>query len=352
MPRLISFFFLISFFLLRPALAQGQTSLGQLAASMEPGTWSSLTTSNINGTLGASGASGNIVGYADDMVWDRGSRQAYFIGGDHNDLAQFVRYTESTNTWQRLSRPAWFPGSTMHGYNHNAINEAAGEIYHRPFARNLVHRYNISSDTWTTLTPPFASENPPCCDAIEYFPEMGGLVWVRGWGDVWLFNESTDQWSQLGTLPGGNTWQIAEYNPVHKVLVFALSSRLYKLASTGQITQLQNIPINIYDGTGQNGVFTVDPVSGDYLVLTATNRQFYTYNVLTDAWQLRPNQPSAGIGGLTNTHMVATPVSTYGINLFAYCPGRNNCFVMVYKHSPTLPGDLVPPAAPAALQSR
>jgi hypothetical protein len=59
-------------------------------------------------------------------------------------------------------------------------------------------------------------------------------------GEVWLFNEGTQQWSRLGTVADGSTWQMAEYNPVHKVMLFIVGGRHYKLSSTGQITSLAN----------------------------------------------------------------------------------------------------------------
>jgi hypothetical protein len=310
------------------AVAQ-TTQLGQLAGSMQPGTWAVLNTSNMASALGASGASGTNLGYGDDMAWHPGSRRAFYIGGDHNDIAEFFSYNETNNSWQLLSRPSWIGSSTMHGYNHTAINAAAGLIYHRPFSANRLQRYNIATGAWTTLTPPFSSDRAPCCDAIEHFPEMGGVIWVRGWGDVWLLNESNGSWTKLTTLPAGSTWQVAEYNPVHKVMVFAIAERLYKMSSTGQVTQLRNHGGRIYDGSGYNGIFTVDPVSGDYLHLTATSRQFYTYNVLTDTWTQRANPT---ISGLSSTMIAATPVSTYGVVLFAVCDG-GDCRTVIYKHA-------------------
>ncbi|MGH7393910.1 MAG: hypothetical protein ACREM3_31295, partial [Candidatus Rokuibacteriota bacterium] len=104
-----------------PASAQS-SPLEALAKQMQPGTWAALTTSNINPVLVAKGASGNDIGYSEDIVWDPVSRRLFFAGGDHNDLAQFDSYMESTNTWQQLPRPSWMPSGTMHGYDHSAID--------------------------------------------------------------------------------------------------------------------------------------------------------------------------------------------------------------------------------------
>jgi hypothetical protein len=320
-----------------PASTFGQAggALSSLAASTAAGQWALYGTQNLNTVFAATGASGYIMGYADDMNWDPVSRQAFFIGGDHNDLAQFARYTESSNSWARLDRD-WIGGGNQHGYNHQAINIAAGDIYYRPFnGGSRIYKYNIGTGTLSTL--PNAPVSNACCDAIEYFPELGGLVWVQGYGDIWLFRESTDEWTKLATLPAGGTWQIAEYNPVHKVLVFALARKFYRLSSGGQITPLGDLPVNIYDGTAYNGVMTVDPVTGAYIVLTAAYsaaRNFYTYDVVADRWQLAGNQPSNIPNLARNSAVIATPVSNYGVILFVYCYNRGTCGTFIYKHAP------------------
>jgi hypothetical protein len=164
------------------AQAQTPRAIASLAASMAPGEWRSFSTSNINSTLGQNGASGYAIGYSDDMIWDPSSRKAFFIGGDHNDVPLFVHYTDSTNAWQRLSSPSWFGSGTMHGDDHSAINPATGDVYHRPYNGSQVYKYRISTGIWSSL--PNTPSLPACCGALEYYPELSGLVVVDGYGDV------------------------------------------------------------------------------------------------------------------------------------------------------------------------
>ena len=117
------------------------TTLGDLAASMQPGTWAQLTTVNINPTLtNTGGASGFIFGYTDKAVWDPTTRQLLFIGGDHNGTARFVSYTDTTNSWQIQTQPSWIPSTVMHGYHHTAINAGSGILYHRPYHDQTVRK--------------------------------------------------------------------------------------------------------------------------------------------------------------------------------------------------------------------
>ena len=326
--------FWLALFLTTPNLARA-TALGDLAASMQPGTWAEITTSNMVPSLAnVNGSNGHLLIYTDDMVWNPSTLQAFMIGADHlaSQGPQFVSYSASTNTWQRLPRPGWLNVTFFHGYDHSAIDQARGNLYHRPYSDNVVHKYNIASQTWTQLpNPVFPNNYENCCDALEYFPEMNGLVWVRGNpGEVWLFNEATQQWSRLATVTNGNTWQQAEYNPIHKVIAFVVGGRFYKLSTSGQVTQLQAPPVSFYDGSGYVGVFSVDPVSGKYLFLTPTSRQFYTYDITTDTWQAQSSQTKPN---LSNQGVVATPIATYGVTFFAACSSSQQCRAYLYKHS-------------------
>ncbi|PYS31238.1 MAG: hypothetical protein DMG11_02020 [Acidobacteria bacterium] len=341
------------------------TALASLAASMQPGTWAELQTSNLNATFSSSdaggGASGQIIGYTDDAVWDPASRQVFFLGGDHNwsvpTTVKFVSYSEATNSWQRRTTPSWASG-VVHGYHHNAIDTATGTFYHRPFSVQAVHRYNISAQTWdqpAMAAFPFTSDYNNCCDAFEYFPELGGLVWVSGSQSVYLYRPSTNQWSTLATnLNIGGTWHSARYNPVRQVMIFysEMTGALYKLSSSGQVTRLGNPPISLYNSLV--GPLTVDPVSGKYLALTPSGTQFYTYDVQTDVWQAQSTSTKPSF----DSFIVATPISTYGVNMFVSCAsGAAPCHVYLYKFSggsppPPPPGDTTPPtvsvSSPAA----
>src|SRR5437016_6813223 len=80
-------------FLLLPAHTSfAGTPLGDLAASMQPGTWASLATNNINPTLVATGADGNSLGYTDDITYDPASQKFFYIGSDHNALSILATY--------------------------------------------------------------------------------------------------------------------------------------------------------------------------------------------------------------------------------------------------------------------
>ncbi len=342
------------------------TSLSDLAASMSPGTWKELTTSNINPVLTNTGGESNVMtGYTEYIKWDPATRRLLFVGADHNQVGgeRFVSYTDSTNSWQILPQPPGM-GAFSHGYDHGALDPVNRFFYFRyPYLGRTFYRYQMDTGVWTQVATNNIIEYEQCCGGLDYFPEMNGVIWAQGGetpccGGVFLLDNATGQWRRIGSintyaLPGYSTF--AEYNPVHKVVVFgggqgAGARKLFKVTAAGQVVALGDAPANL--GTLAS-VFTVDPVSGDYLVLT-NSKQFYRYDVVADTWTLLPDPP-AGVWGTQNPFvfgMVAGPISTYGVVAVGVCrdSSGSNCHLYIYKHSTGTPSP--PPTAPVGLQLR
>src|SRR3989454_8294191 len=344
------------------ALSQSPTALAALAASLPPGTWGELTTNNIAPTLAfTGGASGNVFGFTENGVWDSGSGQFFYLGGDHSpttpdNCPRFVSYTESTNTWQILTKPPWFatkcvPLSAMHGYDHTGIDPVHRKLYHRPYTDMVVRRLDLSTNTWADLPtiPTSVMANNDCCVGVAWFPERNSLVYASiesgTNGSVIEYQESTGQWQRLGSsvpnLPMGTHQQFAEYNPRNHVVVFGGgggSRSLYKLDSAGQVTPLQPAPSAL--GVDAS-IFTVDPASGKYLVFDNA-KQFWVYDVNQDIWDLQHGTPpifSTPDYDPPVHGTIASPVDTYGVTMFVKCVS-SDCHVYLYKHFT----DITPPS--------
>ncbi len=313
---------------------------------MAPGTWAELSTNNINQTLGNTGGSSRtVITYLDSLPWDPTSLSLWFIAGDHNQNTavnpnKFFRYNATTNTWQGLGTPSFVAHIQSHGYDHSAIDPATGDVYHRAWGSNnrRVNRYIQSTGTWSSLPPVPFGDYIETSIGTAYFPKLKGYIIANGAGGsgfLYLFNTVTQQWEKLASnLTMGNYGNFAEYNPVHKVVVFGGGQGrrvMWKVDSSKQVTRLKDAPVAL--GV-QTALFTVDPVSGDYLVLNGS-RAFYKYNVLTDTWTLL-NGAAAPIWTTAYANsvngMAAASIPTYGVNFFVSCD-YSTCRVNLYKHS-------------------
>lgn len=346
------------------------TTLGNLAASMQPGTWAELQST---GAHAAFSADESIFEYADRMVWDTIGKQALFYGSSDPGGSQnhkLIRYQASNNTWTVLNDPPW-AGSQLiaHSYKHNVIDVAGRRLYYRVMGSDNREFWSVSLDDpnggWTRRAS---------VDGIAYVQDASALDWfgarnriVLHSGDVNStvsglaeYNPATNTWSAIAGAfsPIGELHAIIECNPVHNVCIFGggdATSAVWKLGANGVATPVAPAPFG--DFSTRYCETTVDPVSGDFLVFNRNN-QFYKFDVTDGAlgrWTLIANgssvPPFNGYDGVHATfHSVAVSVPTYGVIMVPQWRGGGSK-VFVYKHSAGSGGDRLPPAAPANLRS-
>jgi hypothetical protein len=335
--------------------APDTTAMGLLASMMQPGTWAELNTNGFNNGafLESSQPGSSILSWANKGVWDPNSKRFLFLGAPPSQPGKFAVYDAQNNSWQSGPLPPVCTSAEdaqciAQAFQHNALNPATGDFYYRgPFGigqERTVYKYNIANGTWSTLPENDTAEYVQCCGALEYFPEMNGLVYLNGTeftpevGGLYLFSIATQKWSSVASnLKLADCCGFASYNPVHKTVLFGggafydyegdYDRNLYKLDSSGKVTKLNPTPNGL---SVANSVLTVDPVSGKYLVFDE-NQNFYEYDVTTDTWTLQNSNPPIFTDGfLIDT--VATPVSTYGVIMFVkYWFDQSK--VYLYKHA-------------------
>jgi hypothetical protein len=308
------------------AAAVPATELARLAESMKPGTWAELKTEGYTADL-LKVQSHQILEYTDTAVWDPKSEQVLFVGQGHYSAVKFIAYSASTNTWKLMPTPPWWKGDPEtgkgpigHAYNNNAIDPTKGILYHHQSATRLVHRYDIAKAEWTTL-PEIKGAATGHGTALAYFPEMKGLVRVLA-GTVHFFDEEKNTWSVLKEkVAMGPYHNIAKYNPVDRSVIFGAgngSKDLYRLDASGNITKLAEAPFVIRISST---LVTVDPVSGDLLVLNMeAKNQFHALDLKKNEWKRLADAPS--------NEGAAVAVATHGVSLFfSYRPAK----VYLYK---------------------
>lgn len=299
--------------------------IGQLAASMRDGTWAELKTDGYGEELLRTQSS-NVLDYADSAVWDPGSQQVLFVGQGHHTAIKFITYSALSNSWSVMPTPKWWAGDVQtghgpigHAYDNNAIDPVRGIFYFHQSATPLVHRYVIAQTEWSTLRaiPGAATAHGT---ALAYFPEMGGLVRVLA-GEVHFYRDAKSSWSLLTRgLPMGEYHNVALYNRARKTVIIGGgngSKLLYEVDPNGKISRLPDAPCVI---RVSSTVITVDPVSGDLLVLnTDAGKQFLALDIPQRGWKSLPDAPISG--------GAAVSIDTYGVTLF-FSASK----VYLYKH--------------------
>jgi hypothetical protein len=125
---------------------------------------------------------------------------------------------------------------------------------------------------------------------------------------------------------------VATYDSVRKIVIFGGgndSKKLYKFDVNRKITPIADAP----EVVGVNAsVFTVDPVSGNFLLFTKTGN-FYEYQTEKNIWVSLSSQSVPFWSAKDNKTLfrVAIPVTNYGVIVFL---GDGPRTVWVYKHSP------------------
>jgi hypothetical protein len=318
----------------------GASALSDAAAQLQPGQWVVLETQNLTPSLLNDG-SFTVLYYSEDMTWDPVSRQILLVGGGHADDAEFLRYSEATNSWQRSAPTGGFWHSNFsHAYDHNAIAPDKGKFFYRQPAfdpSNRVEIYDIASQAWTRSAA--MPTVPGCCGGLEYFPELDGLVLANGDDGLLFYDIDANSWSRISASSWGDYHNFAEYSPVHKTLIFgggetSGGTTVYRMNQQRQVTRLGNAPARL--GT-THSVVTTDPNSGNHLVFYGSS--WYELNPATDTWRQQPGD-APWPGGIFGT--VATPISTYGVTMFLNYNEGGTPRVYLYKHSPgsgtTVPG--------------
>lgn len=335
--------------------------LADAATAMRPGEWRTLNRAGDGSGYGydllvsckdsGTDCADNILNFADKGLWNPHTREIHFIGKGHMRQARHIVYSEATNRWTEEPLPSWAGGDygIAHGYEHSAIDPANGNIYLRLFNSPQIYRWSRQTKTWTALPP---GPNTAVAAAIEYFPELGGLVYVGG-GEVHLYHEGQGRWSRLATgLAMGPYHHVASYNPVHKVVVFGGgndSRNLYRLNASGTIEPVRLAPAVV--GV-QSSVFTVDPASGRYLLFTSSGL-FFEYDVSANAWSPSLNASGALLFGANSNRIlwrVAVPVASLGVLVFlTYDYGSSAAYVYRHAAGTVAPPDTTPPPAPGGL---
>lgn len=322
-----------------PADCSDGGALADLAARIGVGEFVRLDTTGLDASLIDAGGGHHVLEYSDKGVWDPNTCQALFTGGGHLTLVKFLGYSASENTWFQAPNPTWWCETTpddpyacaTHAYGHNALNPATGDYWFRTFNNAAVHHTVAASPIsaqWDEA--PMLPATPASCiaTALEYFPELGGLVYVDCAGQtIQVLYDGTNEWAQLpGTYPMGAYHDYAVYNPVLGQVLFGVgndSLALHLLDASGHVTTIAEPPRGFHPSPDDPDTFrilTVDPISGRFLAVSLGG-DLYDYDAGADTWNAAGDAPE--------NLQIAIPVPTYGVVLFVSLEPA----MYVYRHA-------------------
>ncbi len=312
------------------------TALSDLVDSLQPGEFAELQSSGYTRELLEVG-SHTILEYAAKGLWNPIDRRLDFIGEGHTGGRKHIRYDEATNTWSELPEPPYFVG---HSYDQQTIDPATGVIYARAHNSASFRRYS-EADGWERLpTPPF--DNWQVAGGLEWFPELGGFVFVDSVSGVWLYDVAAEEWELIDEPdPIGPLHNFAAYNPVHEVMLLGggnNSTAVYLLDSDRRLKRVADSPNgNMLGPSPSQGRIVADVVTGDYLAFFVSG-EFWRYDVRSDRWQFIDSHP---LVDQSREWFNATAIDTHGVVLFMLWDGSASS-VYVYRHT----DQLAPPPDP------
>lgn len=348
-----------------PPLAS--TALGKLAASMAPGTWAQLTTSNQDAVIGVGNVSGSTITYSNSMPWNPFSKVIEITGSDHGwGHIRYMRYDEATNQFVLVADD---PGlGPYHGQDETTVNPYTGDVYRRvddsssaiDVRRKLVNVSTFSALGLLTGQPYQQVANGTCWWSGPFVGggSQGAFMTFNGGnsnnttndGQIAAYNPLTNTWfyNQEGRAPNygsGFTYNsLIEYSRVKNVAVYgggdAAPDRLWRISSDCSVLAMPNVPAGKEVGMqgGSAGLFVDEPVTGNFLLLSEG-----------ELWELNPSGagtwtqqtgarvPPSGVGapsaaGTPPKWVIASSIPEYGVVAFITQPGNTGGTFFLYKH--------------------
>ena len=161
-------------------------------------------------------------------------------------------------------------------------------------------------------------------------------------GQILAYNPLTNAWfyNQQGKAPNygsGSTYHsLMEYSAKKNVAVYgggnAAPNKLWRLSSDGSVLAMPDVPSGKTVGI-QQGVFVDEPVTGNFLLLSAG--ELWELNPTGSGTWTQRTSPPAGVSvpGATTLAPVASSIPDYGIVAFVTQPNQNNGTFYLYKNA-------------------
>lgn len=270
---------------------RGKTELSKLAASMKPGDTAKLNTTMPKGLWKSPPPSRglHIAGWTDDAHWD--SRTGQFLYMGLRQTRQFIAYSEEKNEWRvieldKKSDNPCFQSQFGHIYSSNGFDPERSRFYHRYNGfksekegldlKGGISWFDVPTGKWTKLPP--APENSTFKgQAVEYFSAMDGLILLGP--KTWILKTGSPKWEPVGDSPVDGYHSLIRHNPYRKEILMAGGNQqlrtVARITKEGKIERLKDFPSDL---SVRSDKITVDPLTGNYLILKNEDKKLYEFN--------------------------------------------------------------------------
>ena len=200
-------------------------SLSIVATATPPGTWSEVSTANINVGLydPLSQNTGMMMHYCNSAPWNAKDNTIDFVGADHGGGPALTRYHNATNNWDNFIRC-----SGSHGYQFLAADRDGG-IYHIDCGQNGLYKWDGAefqrlADGPEQLTQLIAHTPIVWWDGpVAGFPSGCLVTFSSNPGLVSFFDMQAKMWAkqvQVSTGQNGYYHTVSAYSKRFNCLVF------------------------------------------------------------------------------------------------------------------------------------
>jgi len=355
----------------------GTSVLAKLAASMPAGSWAQVTGTNQNSVLtdNDGAGSGSHMHYSNSMNYIPQSDRIQIIGADHGSYYTMfiIEFDLATNQFVTISAGAGAPGygngtGPGHGYDHATVNPYTGDAYQVHYGQNVTYKITVTKRAFgatsfattlpTTMIDQSANITFGSCWWSGTFTGGGG---AGAQGCLMVFNQgnstgiATDgvmnaydplknSWvfSLIGASPNfgssGTYHALAEYSPVFNCMVYgggnAASSKLWRMDSNGSVTRLTDVPSGKRVGI-QEGNLVVDPVTGKFLLLSASQLwELDPRGAGTWTQQTGSRNPPAGVGSPdVPDGIMSCALARFGVVAYIKQSTASGGTFFLYKHA-------------------
>lgn len=271
------------------ATRRGKTELSKLAASMKPGTMAELKTTMPKGLWTSPPPSRglHIAGWTDDAHWD--SRTGQFLYMGMRQTRQFIAYSEEKNEWRvieldKKSDNPCFQSKFGHIYSSNGFDHERSRFYHRYNGfeseglklQGGISFFDVPTEKWTKI-PPIPENSTFRGQAIEYFSAMDGLILLAP--KTWVLKTGSQKWEPVGDSPVDGYHSLIRHNPYRSEILMAGGNQqprtVARITKAGKIEKLKDFPSDL---SVRSDRITVDPLTGNYLILEDESKKLYEFN--------------------------------------------------------------------------